>query len=663
MSADYPTAGMTDCTWFLAMARGQHAHTYLVPLCREMANRQATLRDNTKKCIAVFQYGGDAKDIEPTDTAPLEETALCYNAAQNTVETVHSKVCKPRIAPMPLTNGGGYLARHRAREIGKAIEAVLDENQCDAIEEDVVMDALVSDHGAGAAMVIDREDDVLIEHVPIEDVWYDEAEIRRRQPRSQYLVPTDGMDVFKCIELYAKPGDTHPGLVGTVEERREAILKACNKPEAWRAKATEAAKHRVDIYEAWHLKSGCEETEEEDEETGEKRKVVKHDGRHVICVDGATLLDEPWEEDHFPILLYVPRKRRRSIWGLSLMRSLVAPQREYEKGTKKIQHQHQKMGVSGFIAPKTANLNIREITSGTFGAGFVAEFDGQAPPVPFVPEPVAQGTYAYVEGIPRNMMERNGVSTLSASSQLPAGLQQASGKALQVFEDFESERLLPYHRERERFKIGLAWLVVHAAARVVARKGTYKAKYRGKHGLETLDWKEFIEDKDNLDIRVFPTSQLAKQPAAKFAQLTELLNAQAITVEQFKRLFELPDLEAENQLDTADTDVIDRNLDIMVTTGRYIAPDSFDNLELVIQRTGKFINLCRQQEVPEARLKLLHDHITDAKSLIDQAKAKAAAEAAANAPPPMPGAAPPGAPPMDPGAPPMPPGPPMPMAA
>lgn len=653
----YPTAGMTDCTWFLAGARNEEPHKYLVPLCREMAMRQATLRDNTKKCIAVFQYGGDAKDSEPTDDAPLEETALCYNAAQNAVETVHAKVCKSRIAPMPLTNGGGYLQRDRAKKMGKAIEAVLDENEVDQIEEDVVMDSLVTDHGAGACIVLDRDDTVEIEHIPIEDVWFDEAEIRRRQPRSIYLVPTDGVDVHVLLEQYAKPNDKDPRLVGTWEDRRAAILKACSKPEAWRAKATEAAKHRVDLYEAWHLKSGCEETEGEDGE-----KVKKHDGRHTVCVEGATLFDEPWEEDHFPILLYVPRRRRRSIWGLSLMRSLVAPQREYEKVTKKIQHQHQKMGVSGFIAPKTANLNVREITSGTFGAGFVAEFDGQVPPQPFTPEPVAQGTYAYAESIPRSMLERNGISQMSASSQVPAGLQQASGKALQVFDDAEGERLLPYHRERERFKVALSWLVVHAAARVVERKGSYKVGYRGKFGIEEFDWKDFINDRKQLAIRVFPTSQLAKQPAAKFAQLTELLNAQAITVEQFKRLFELPDLEAENQLDTADTDIIDRNLDIMVTTGKYVAPDSFDNLELVVQRTGKFINVCRQQEVPEARIKLLHDHIEDAKSLMEEAKAQAAAKAAAMAPPPpAPGMPPPGAP--SPGAPPMPPGPPMPMAA
>jgi hypothetical protein len=625
----------SDCTWYLAKARGEKSGPRLVGLCREMAIRQGTLITNTEKCIAVFQYGGDAKDISPGDHYPIEDNLVTFNAAQNAVETVFSKVIKPRITPMPLTTGGGYLQRHRAKQMGKAIEGVLADSDADALEEDVVMDALTTDHGAGAMKVIERHDSIKLEHLPIEDVWFDDAESRHRQPRCAYHVPRHGIDKYVALELYAKAGDEYPGLVGTVESRRAAILRAASKPEAWRSTASPAASHRVDIFEAWHLPSG-DPQEYVDEETGETK--VRHDGRHVVAVEGddGTLIDEPWNEDHFPILLYVPRKRRRSIWGLSLMRDLIAPQREYEKLTKKIQHQHQKMGVSGWVASKESNVNTREITAGTFASGFVVDFDGPVPPQPMVTEPVAEGTYMYAQSIPRDMLERKGISTLAAASQLPSGLQQASGKALQVFEDFEDVRLLPYHRERERFKVALSWIIVCAAKRIVDRVGSYKARYHGKKGLEPIDWADVLMDRKDFVLKVFPISQLSKQPAAKFAQLTELLNAGAITVEQFKRLYELPDLEAENELDSADTDIIDRNMDIMVTTGRYLSPEPFDNLDLIIQRAGKFYNVCRAQDVPDDRLQLLRDLVEDAKSLKEQA-----------APPP----APPGAmpPPMDPG--------------
>lgn len=652
-----PESTLTDdCTWYLADARGEKSGPRLIGLCRQMALHQQTLISNTEKCIAVFQWGGDAKDLRPDEHCEIEENLITFNAAQNAVETVFSKVIKARISPMPLTNGGGYLQRHRAKQMGKAIEGVLDDNDADQIEEDVVLDSMVTDHGAGAIKVIECKDEIKLEHVPIEDVWYDAAEIRHRQPRCCYHVPREGWDKFVAVETYAGE-DTKdmPGFVGTPESRRKAILAASHRPESWRAMSSPMAGHRVDIFEAWHRPSGkVEEYDEEydDEESGEKktRKAYKHDGRHVVAVEGedGTLVDEPWgdDDDTFPILLYVPRKRRRSIWGLSLMRDYIAPQREYEKLTKKIQNQHQKMGMSGFAATKQMELNVRELKAGTHAAGFVVETEGQTPPTQLTPEPVAQGTYAYADSIPRNMLERKGISTLAAASQLPAGLQQASGKALQVFEDFEDVRLLPYHRERERFKMSLSWLIVCGAARIVKRNGSYKARYHGKKGIEIVDWKDVLMDREDFVLKVFPISSLSKQPSALFAQLDQLMDRGAINVEQFKRLFGLPDLESENEIDTADTDIIDRNMDIMVTTGRYLAPEPFDNLAMIVERAGKFYNLCRQQEVPENRLKLLRDLIEDTKGLQDEAKRKAMADAAAAAPQPM--AGPPGMPPAGP---------------
>jgi hypothetical protein len=677
-----------DECWFLCGARGKPAGPRLVSLCDEIHRDQYTLIENTNMCMSVFQYGGGARNIDPEEHVQIDDETLTYNAAQNAVETVFAKVVKNKIALMPLTTGGGPLARHRAKEMEKAIEGVFADNDGEVIEEDVMLDSLVTDHGAGACIVEDGRDRTFIRHIAVEDVWFDKAETRMGRPSCTFYVPKDGIDKFSACEIYANPADDDPktgrsGFVGTAAERREKILKAAQKPAAWRNKT--AGSYRVDIYEAWHpptMREECEEEyDEEYEEDGEtktrrsKRRHVKHDGRHVVAVHGedGTLVDEPWDEPEAPILLCVPRRRRRHVFGLSLMRGLLAPQREYERGTAKIQFMHQKMGVSGWVAAKGANVNPREITAGQKGAGFVVEYDhqeGAPPPTPIVTSPVDASTYGYVNGIPRDMLERHGISTLAAASQLPAGLQQASGKALQVFEDFEDVRLLPYHRARERFRVKLAWLIIKSARRIVQRMGGYKVSYRSKRGLEPVDWKDLvdlIDDKESFVLTVFPISALSKNPAAKFAQLTELLNAGAITVEQFKRLFELPDLEAENELDTADTDILDRNMDIMVTTGRYIGPEGFDNLDLLIARAGKYINILRQKDVPDARIKLIRDYIEDAKGLKESIAAAEAKKAAAAAPPPMPmGGSPGGVPPEGPlpGMPPAPPpGPPMPMAA
>lgn len=654
----------SDCTWFLAKARGRKAHDYLNGLTEEMRRNQGTLLENTRKCIAIYQWGCTAENVADHEDPVLDEGTNAYNAAQNVVETTHSKVCKSRILPMPLTEGGGYLQRHQAKKIGQALEGEFDKHEVDQIKEDVVMDALVTAHGAGAIKVsASRSGKLMVQHVPIEDVWFDAAETRYRKPRCCYHVMP--IDKFVVLEEYGKHD---PALEGTAEERRAAIIKSASHQRSLQIVTGSISPTQIEVVEAWHLPSGdCDddeagESDAEEAAEGEEPK-PKHDGRHVIVIAGCTLLDEPWDGVSFPIEFYTPRKRRRSIWGLSMMYDLVAPQREFEKLTAKVQNAHQKLGVNGWTASRQSNVNAREIVAGTNAAGFVVEFDGQVGPQPLVVEPVSQGTYAYKDSIPRDMMQHKGVSALSASSQLPSGLQQASGKALQVFEDFESERLLPYHREMERWTMRVAWLIVRTAHAIVQGGKKLGVRYRGKYGSEVLDWADVLpKNLDDLVMRVFPVSQLSKQPAALFAQLTELLNAQAITVEQFKRLFDLPDLEAENQLDTADTDILDRNMDIMITTGRYLSPEPFDDLNLLISRAGKMINLCRTQDVPEERIKLIHDYIEDAKALQEEIaeeerkkQADAAAKAAAENPPmggpPMGGAPPPGM--GMPGAPPM----------
>lgn len=654
-----------DDPWWLAHLHGEPAGPRLVALCRELALSNTTLIENTQRCMGVYEYGGQGRHLDPGDVLPIEDSLVAFNAAQNIVDTVYSKVIKPRIDPMPLTDGGGYIQRHNARELGKGLIGVMEENEVDKIEEDVLMDALTTDHGAGACLVYEDGEDVKIQHLPIEDVWFDAAETRYRQPRCCYVVPKGGMDKYVACELFGR--DDMPGAVGSGEQRRRAILAAAQRPESWRRMGSHL-KTRVDIFESWHLPSGKieeEEEEYEDEETGEKktRKVKKHDGRHVVAVDGpdGTLIDEPWEGPAFPVLLYVPRRRRRTVLGLSLIRDLIAPQREYENLTAKMQNAHQKMGVSGWCATRDMNFNVREVTAGRFGAGWVAEVDGGAMPQQVTPEPVSPGTYQYAEGIPRLMAERKGVSTLATASQIPSGLQQASGKALQVFEDFEDVRLLPYHRERERFKIALSWLIVYAVRRICERHPGYETRYRGKHGIERIKWKQVLDDAGDFVLRVFPVSSLSKQPSARYAQLTELLNAGAITVQQFKLLFDIPDLEADNELDLSHINIIDKNLDTIAITGKYVTPLPTDQFDLQIERAGKFYNLCRLKELPEGRLKLILDFIEDTKSLRDQtmAAANAAGPAAPMTPPepPMPGAPPPppdgGAVPMPPDLPPM----------
>ena len=93
------------------------------------------------------------------------------------------------------------------------------------------------------------------------------------------------------------------------------------------------------------------------------------------------------------------------------------------------------------------------------------------------------------------MKEHVGVSAMSTSSQVPAGLQQASGKALQVFDDVEAERLRPYHSELDRWHTELAQLIILEARELTeGGKAKYSVKYMGKGAIESVDWAKVLLD-------------------------------------------------------------------------------------------------------------------------------------------------------------------------
>ncbi len=629
-----------DKQWWSAWRREEDsAHRCLHALMSEMKMQQSVLYDNTRRLIAAYQWGFRGNAVHPEDDVPLDEAQSSFNHAANIINTNLCKIIKAKILPMPLTTGAGYLARARATQLARAIEGEFDENDVDQIKEDVGLDAMVTYHGAGAAKVFTREGRIKIEHVPIEDVRFDPTECRYRRPRNMFQVAR--WDRWHAADVLSEDPRT-----GKVDKAlRQKIADAPTARDDMSMARMSSSSEQIEVYEAWHLPSFCPQD-------GDTAK--EHMGRHVIAIEGATILDEEWRRDVFPFQLYVPRKRRRSIWGMSMMFDIVGAQREHEELTARFQDANRRVAQSGVIAPRAANLNEKELAN---KAMWVAEYDGQVPPTPWTMQAVHPDSYAYREGIVSGMLRATGTSELAAQNQLPAGIQQASGRALLVFEDVESERKLPEHREMERFHVGLAYLVIDEARANVDRDPKYAARYRGRKGVDAIRWADVLQDRADFTLKVFPTSALSRYPSARFEQLLERFKLGALTIEQFRRLDDNPDLQAEDDLQNADADIIDAKLDLIATKGEPAVAQSFDNLDMIVQRAGWFYNRRRVEaatganDVPEARMQLIREYIESARAQKKRIADEAAAEQAAEAPamPMDPGAmapAPEGAPPM-----------------
>jgi hypothetical protein len=157
-------------------------------------------------------------------------------------------------------------------------------------------------------------------------------------------------------------------------------------------------------------------------------------------------------------------------------------------------------------------------------------------------------------------------------------------------------------------------------------------------------------------LKVFPISELSRTPTARFDQLQKLLEAGAITLVQFRRLWRMPDLRSEMKLDTATSEVIEKTLYFIAFRGKYLSPESFDDLPAAIAMGRKMYNMMRIKDgFPAERLMLLMQFVEEAERLENEGKAGAAqlnpapaAPMVPGGPPPMPGAPMPGAPPPQP---------------
>jgi hypothetical protein len=588
--------------WWLADQFGKDPHDILYPYIQQQLGNQAGRYENMRRLIAAYERGSKFRWREETDDTVLTDKSLTFNHARNAVDTVHCKLFKGSITPSVLTVGGNALQRRRAKDLEEALHGELRKNKFDAIEEEMGVDALTC--SIGWCHILHGMPTLTIDWVPSEDVLFDPAETRQKKP-PRFIARRFVMDKWVALEKWGK---SDPNFYGTPKSRRDAIRKA--KLLKTYDVSRDVLGTLIEVWAGYHSASG--------DDAG--------DGAYAVVIDGATLEFHEWNRDYIPLYPLVPHPRRRSLYGISLMGDFLPVQEEHDKLSLRIQKAHHRIGGTHILTPREAEVDQRDLNN---EQGTAIEFNGSAPgggPREFNPTPVNPSTYEYRNSIISEMYASHGIPTMTATGQVPEGMAGASGKALQTQEEAVAERLMIPLRARNRLWQAVSWGIVEEARCMVEDDPSYSVLHKGERGaLKKIKWKDVLLDRDEFVLDVPIINALSQNPSARFAQLTEMLKAGGIQVEQFRRLFGLPDIEAENDVDLADIEIIDKVMAEIVIEGKALQPEPFDYLKLIIQRGRKFYNMCRNKGVPDERLALLRDYLTRAKQMDDAETAKMAA--------------------------------------
>lgn len=494
---------------------------------------------------------------------------LNFNHAVNAVEAVAAKTCKTRILPVSVTTAGDMDARERAKGFNRFGQGIFDE--CEVYDKDFqwCTDALY--FGDGWAKVTNEDGEVRIDRVFPWEIIFDDLEARYGSPRTcyhQFFV-----DRMQLLEMYR--GD----------KRAQKLIEDVkyDGEDGDYVKRMRVSSDMVQVTEAWHLPSG--------------RKTK--DGAFATTVKGGTLGIDKYNRKIFPVLPIYYRKPQCGIRGSSLFTRLMGPQRSHDKLTEKLDEAHDILGAAKILAHKNSKVKKSQIDD---EISTLIEYEGDIPPTEWNAQPAHPDVYMFRDSIPREMLASAGIPDMLAQGKLPEGITAA--RALQMVDDVAGERLGPFWRSREDFYCKLMEASLDEA-RDCAKNGHYTVHARDRRSLQVVDLADVDIGKDSYKVQVFATSLLSKTPQAKYDQLSEMRARGDIDETEFRQLVDMPDLDAENDLETSTIDIIDRCISAILVDGKSFSAEPFDDHMLIVARGAKAYNLARC-EAPDDTDKLAY---------------------------------------------------------
>lgn len=537
------------------------------------------------------------------------------NIVRSVVDAAVAQIATNRPRPMYLTERGNSELRTRAKRLSKFIVGQFYAIDQYDISLDVFRDACI--FGTGYEKIYEHGGKICAERVFPDEIVVDDNEAKYGDKAVRQL--------FQHKEV-----------------AREVLL------EAWRSQADEIGTCRlirnegsygamgdgadlVSVVEAWHLPSTAD----------------SKDGRHVIAVSTATLLDEPWEAETFPLAVFRWNKGPMGFYGQGIAEELTPIQVEINFLLDKIQK------ITNALTNSIWIKKGEEIARLTNKNNSVNYFKNQ-PPVALTLGGVPPELLAQVQYLERKAYELEGISQLAAQSQKPAGLD--SGEALKTYNDIGSQRFQHVGQRWEHFHVRQVAERILDCARAIEERGDgdLRVLAQGDRDVEELRFSDVAIDKDKYVTKGWPVSLFPDTPAGKLDTIEKLAKVSPDVQKYLLPLLDFPDFDSVRARINAPYDIVEKQIDLMLEHGKPQVPLPMMNLDMAREQGTLAMLEAQKDNAPEERIELLREWLEK----VDDMQKPPPAPPALGAPPPgAPGpipAEPAAAPPM------MPPGPAMP---
>lgn len=564
-----------------------------------------------------YALNNKMKDI----ASKLPPARPTVNVTQSCIDTLVSRLGQARPKPVFLTDAGDYAEQSLSKQMTTFISGEL--YRTDAYE---LVDAALRDGcviGDGFLKVVTKDKKNAVERILSTEIFVDDNDGFNGKPRA--LIQARLIDRSVAIALFPKESKE-------LAKATKAVVTSSDTD------SSDTVSDQIILVEGWHLPS----SEDAD------------DGRHAIVCSEGVLRDTSWDKDHFPFVQLQYNPGLVGFYSQGLAEMLSGTQIEINKLLATMSQAINLIGVPRIFIDEMSKVLETAFNN---NVGTIIKYRGTKP-IYEVAECVPQEMYAHLERLIQYAYQISGISALSAASQKPAGLN--SGEAIRSYDDLQTDRFAALAKRRESVINELSYLLIDNAKDIVEEHGSYSTVYPNKDGTKQIDLPKADILKDTYVIQCFDESSLPKDPAGRQAKLSEMLASQEITLKEYRRLSNFPDLEQSDKLANALEERVTQILSNIVEKGKsgYETPTPFmlDPEDTLTKLSVQYINLYSGAKLPESKMQLLRDFFTQSQAL----KQKALPSAPLNAP----GAPPQGAPaPNDPNAAPPPAAPPTPNSA
>jgi hypothetical protein len=561
-----------------------------------------------------YDVVGDGYDMRPTWN---EWGSLSYNLIRGAVEALAAKISKNKPKATFLTDGGTWSQQRRAARLDRWVYGVFHSTNLYRKAQEAFHDGTVRDLGVLKAYVADGR--ICFEKVDPDEVKVGAMDGRAKEPRTLLHTRTVSREVVRgMIEDWHGPESDDPWDAKRLSDALEMveIAKRSSHPEKHFENLAQLG-DVVEVQEIWRLPSypGAE------------------DGRHAICIENLTILDEEWNLSRFPFVFFRFAHRRRGFYAQGVAELLAPRQRAINSILRNIEDTARLMSVARYFVRSGSKINIKKLTN---EPGIILE--GMEPPQVLTGNVIPPELFTMYKSAIAEGYESVGISQMSVAAKKPAGLN--SGAALREYNDTESERFALVHQEWEAFFEDCAHLSI-ALARVADEAGepidvqVPRARYT-----ERIKWQEVSLDEDAFVLKIFSSSSLPTQPAARRQAVRELFDDGAIDALDYRRLLDMPDLVAASDVVTAARDDIDALVERFLDAPEgeeaeaYEPPEPFQDLKYGIKRMQSEYLRARAVKAPEEVLELFRRWMEQARFMVRRMEAEAARDAAqAGAPP------------------------------